>query len=164
MMRRRAFTLLELLVVVAIIVLLSAVALPRLLSMTPLQRVQAAARELASDLRWARQVAVTGAAPDTLDVLRSIEASQVHVIAGGTQYLIEACGPKLDGGPWCVPVRTVSMPVVEGRPLRLSSSIDRLRFISNGVTTAPAIMTIEDPGASLRRSVTVTRAGLVRIE
>lgn len=56
--RRRAFTLIEIAAVVAIIALLTAMAIPRLERSIVRQRVEAAGRRVAADLNYARERAV----------------------------------------------------------------------------------------------------------
>lgn len=59
MRRRRGFTLLELLVVIVLVAMMAAVAVPRLGGVLPGQRLQGAGRRLASDMQYLYAYAVT---------------------------------------------------------------------------------------------------------
>lgn len=63
---RAGFTLLELVVALAILAIISSAAIPRFLRGLARQRMSAAARKVDADLRWARQRAVQSGAACTL--------------------------------------------------------------------------------------------------
>jgi prepilin-type N-terminal cleavage/methylation domain-containing protein len=65
-LKRRAFTLLELSIVVVLISILAAVAIPRLANSTARHRVEAAARRIVVDLALARRHAKTSNTPQSV--------------------------------------------------------------------------------------------------
>ena len=59
-MARRGFTLIELMVVLAVLALILIVAVPNLSTAVPGIEIKGAARDVATGLRWARSQAITG--------------------------------------------------------------------------------------------------------
>ncbi len=86
--RTQAFSLVELVLVVAILAVLGAIALPRFGRSVGRQRLAAAASRVAADLRWARSRAV----------LRSTAAGVVFPVAGQALSYQMFSSPDLDRG------------------------------------------------------------------
>lgn len=96
----RAFTLLELVLVLAIVGLLSSVAAARLGGLRGTQAVEVAAREVAGQAQRARQLAINRAEPTRLRLDLAAPSAEVRIVAGG-----EAADPA-DGGGALVSLRS----------------------------------------------------------
>lgn len=149
----------EVVVVVAIIGILVAVAVPIFLKQKPEQNLKEAASDLAASVRYARSLAVSGTMtgavrPDSIDVVFD---------AGLNEYRILA----VEGG--------VPTPMKIGRlssyhPGQLSMSVftpdgsNTISFRRNGASNQVARVTVTEALTGRNRIVEITRAGLARIQ
>lgn len=137
---RSGFTLLETVVVLALVGLLLVAALPSYSDFVSNQRLEANARLIASDLRVARQEAVTRRAP----VAIGFAAADADCTPSAASY-------TLFGGP-LVLKRTCLPPDVEWAPVPAV----RLVFQSVGVPQTGMTLTVRSARTGTRRSVTIS--------
>lgn len=145
-MRKRTggYSLLELFVVLALIFLLASLAIPALTKRLPHDRLNHAARQLASDLRWARQLAITS-------------RLRTHLrFASENTYLIEQEDP-LSGWSSAAPPVEFSLLFPGIHLLKAGTP----RFYPKGVVVPTASFVLE--GAGEKRTITVSVTGRVRI-
>ncbi len=83
-MNEKGFSTLELTIVVAIVGIMAAIALPRMGSVTPLD-IYGAANQVKSDIRYAQELAMTKFVSTTIDF-----------DAGGTSYIITGAGVDIE--------------------------------------------------------------------
>lgn len=144
------FSLVELIVVVAIIGSVTIVALPSLLSYWHTSAVQAGARELASAMNLARQLAIS-------------RRTAVCVDLNGTNV-----GLRLGscGGPfWTGPVTDAGGVIRISDPATLNvSSNARVVFTALGAASPSATYTLRHTRTQIARAVVVAASGRISIE
>jgi type II secretion system protein H len=96
--RQAGFTLVELMIVVAILAILAAIAVPNFIGSLPRQRLAKATRNLISDMQWVRQQAVTTNRP-----------WQINFDTAADRYRIVDSADGIWGNGDDVTVRTVNL-------------------------------------------------------
>lgn len=160
--RRRGFTLLEMVVAVAVLAVVVSLALPSLLAATPQERLRRATADLVSNLRWARSMAVGGQASG---LPAGLQVAQVEVSfnPAADNYSISV----VDNNGVLTLVRTVDLLKYQSGAVRLDLSAavpPLLRFERNGGANAIAQVTLAETTTGQSRLVSITRAGLARAE
>jgi type IV fimbrial biogenesis protein FimT len=159
---RRGFTLVEMLVVVAIVVVLLAVAGPSFLDFIVRQRVQAAASELVTDIQWARTEAVSRGEAVVL-YLRSNADLTCYTVQRSNNAEIPLCDCRSGVGSACamagVELRTAVLPT--NRSVRYSTLSASL--LNNRIEFGAANMTVLTSNANFQVDVIGTPAGRLRV-
>jgi len=137
----RGFTVMELMVVVGLMAIISAIAMPSFVSWLPSYRLSAGARQVAADLQLARMKAIS-----------QNTTYRLNILGGGTQYQLEKdAGFTLESGPFTLP---------EG--ITASPTGPTAEFLSRGTASATDTITISNGSAT--RVVCVKTVGRVHIE
>lgn len=158
----RGFTMIEVVVVVAMIAILVAVAAPIFLQQKPEQNLKEAASDLAAAVRYARSLAVSGTTtgavrPDSIDVTFDAVANEYRIVA------VQAGTP-----PVTTPMKIGRMSSYH--PGQLSMGVftpdgsNTIRFRRNGASNQIARVTVTEALTGRNRVVEITRAGLARIQ
>jgi prepilin-type N-terminal cleavage/methylation domain-containing protein len=143
----RGFSLIELLLVVAIIAIFAAIAAPRVWSSTERTRAVAAAYRLAADLVAAREAAVSG--------------STTFVVASGLQIGAYSVAPL---GDLTRPVRTANLNADPFNAVVLTSagaSMFSVRFSGHGSPSAATELVVVSGGTGVK--VTLSATGEVSV-
>lgn len=162
------YSLIELIVVVAVVGLLLAVATPLLLASRPGDELQRAAWSLNADLREARTMALTGQLPGRPGLPSTLEGVEVRFIPSGPYPKYEvwalfgaSASPervkevKLDADSHHA--TTIALAVSPASP-------SKLRFLTNGLADRRTFIQLSASGSGVKRTVEVTRAGLCRVQ
>ena len=162
----RGFSLIEVLVVVIVIAVLAAIAIPNLTGLYQGARIREAARDITSELRRTRQLGIAKAREYRLCV--NLDSEQ-YMIEGGlasNSAAAEACGAA--GGDWEQEIGWSGLP--EG--VNISCSTDggtdttgtiAYKFSPNGRGTSGSIYLVDGAGNRFKIVVTST-TGRVRVE
>jgi type IV fimbrial biogenesis protein FimT len=134
---RRGFSLAEILVAVSIFSILGAVAVPRFVAFRPQNRLNGAARQIYSELMWARSKAVN----DNSAYVVTFPTNQTMQIAGSTN-------------------KTVNIQT-EYSDVTLTSSASTITFSSRGTTNVAPTITLTNAGGT--KTVTVRITGTASI-
>ena len=133
----RGFTLAEILVAVAVFAILAAIAVPQFLAFRPVSRLNGAARQIYSELMWARSKAVS----ENTAYVVTFPTNQTMQIAGAT-------------------TKTVSIQT-EYSDVTLTSSASTITFSSRGTIDVAPTITLTNSGGS--KTVTVRITGTASI-
>jgi prepilin-type N-terminal cleavage/methylation domain-containing protein len=134
---RRGFSLGEILVAVGIFAILAAIAAPQFLAFRPKNRLNGAARQVYSELMWARSKAVN----DNTSYVVTFPTNQTIQIAGST-------------------TKTINIQT-EYSDVTLSSSASTITFSSRGTTDVAPTITLTNPGGT--KTVTMRITGTASI-
>jgi type IV fimbrial biogenesis protein FimT len=153
-MKQRAFTLIESMVVVALLALLLALAGPSMRELLAVQRVKSINDELVTDLHFARSEAAR-LGSEIYTQFQSDPSMSCYVIyrpmvgpGGNTCSCTNAVGNACPGT--AVEIKTVQIPVGVGVALAASSAIDhRMKFVASNGTSEPPDFRI-DVNSNLR--------------
>ena len=140
MSTRAGFSLLELIVVITIVALVLALALPRLWRVMDRVAARGAATEIAVVFGEARERAITGRRP--VAVMLDTLAARVLVSASGTRLLVRDLGAAYG--------------------VRLSASRDSMAYDPRGLGFGAANLTVVVRRGQAAESVSVSRLGRVR--
>lgn len=144
------FSLIELTIVLAITATVAVVAVPTLLSYWDSWSVQAGARELASAINLARQLAIATRSPICVD----LNGTNLRFRVGG-------CA----GDVWTGPVTDASGSIRISDPTTLTvSSNGRLVFTTLGAATPAATYTVRHARTHASRAVVVAASGRISVE
>jgi prepilin-type N-terminal cleavage/methylation domain-containing protein len=147
-MSRRGFTLLELLVAVALVGVLAAIAVPSFQRQIERWRLGAAARQLVMDLKVARSRAIVGGA-----------AQRVHFTVPGGSYQLERQRP---GGAYAAVGSATLLP--DGvRVVDCTAAGDGIGFRPRGHAITFGSVTLRNASGDERR-VVVDIAGRMRVQ
>ncbi len=147
-MSRRGFTLLELVIAVALVGVLSAVAVPSVQRQIALWRIGAAARQVVMDLKSARARAIAGGA-----------AERVHFAVPGGTYQLERQRP---GGSYAAIAPATRLP--DGvRVVDCTATGDGIGFRPRGYAMTFGTVTLRNASGDERR-VVVDIAGRMRVQ
>lgn len=160
--RSRGFSLIELVVVLAIVAVMVGLAIPMFSRTTPDERLRQATTELVANLRIARSLAVSG---QVFGAIGIVEAVDVTFDDAAETYTITAI--NLATGA-TAPVKTVALSRYRGATLDLTPTIaptpaTPVRFGKNGAADRIATILLRETVIGRTRSVEITRAGLARI-
>lgn len=133
----RGFSLLEILVAVGVFAILAAIAVPQFIAFRPTNRLNGAARQIYSELMWARTKAVN----DNSSYVVTFPSSQTMLISGAT-------------------TKTVNIQT-EYSDVSLSSSAGTITFSSRGTADVSPTITLTNSGGT--KTVTVRITGTVSI-
>ena len=148
-MRKRGFTLIELMVVISIIALLVGLSIAGYSNFNKTQTLQAAAKDLKNNLRLAQNKALAQEKPTTCTCL-----SGYQVMIGPSSYQMQAfCG--LDPKAPCGPTQTFSVPT----SVTLSPSLTVYFYVLGG-GAEPATITLSGFGKP-DLTVIVTKEGKI---
>ena len=135
------FTVVELLTVIAIMMVVTAIATPTFTQWLPTYRLSAGARQIAADLQLARMRAIS-----------QNTTYRLNILAGGTQYQLEKdAGFTLESGPFTLPDGITASPTGP-------TSV----FQSRGTASADDITVTNAPGNT--KHICVKTVGRVHIE
>ena len=129
---RRGFSLAEMLVAITIFVILAAIAAPQFLAFRPKNRLNGAARQIYSELMWARSKAVN----DNTSYVVTFPTNQTMQIAGAA-------------------TKTVNIQT-EYSDVTLSSSAPTITFSSRGTTDVAPTITLTNSGGTKTVIVRIT--------
>jgi prepilin-type N-terminal cleavage/methylation domain-containing protein len=163
--RRGGFSLLELVIVLGILAIVLAIAIPSLSRVTPEERLREATTELVANLRYARSLAVSGQA-DGVAAIGVVDAVDVTFDDAAETYTIS--GVNLATGGTTV-IRRVSMSNYRGAridlvPTILPTPVTPVRFGKNGAADRIATVKLTELDTTRWRELEITRAGLARIK
>jgi prepilin-type N-terminal cleavage/methylation domain-containing protein len=133
---RRGFSLAEILVAIGIFAILAAIATPQFIAFRPKNRLNGAARQIYSELMWARSKAVNENGSYTVTFV-----SNGMQIAGST-------------------MKTVNIQT-EYTDVTLTSTASTITFSSRGTTDVAPTITLTNPGGT--KSVTIRITGTASI-
>jgi prepilin-type N-terminal cleavage/methylation domain-containing protein len=134
---RRGFSLIELIVVIAVFGILAGIAVPQFVAFRPKNRLNGAARQIYSELMWARSKAVN----DNSAYVVTFPTTQTMQIAGST-------------------TKTVNIQT-EYSDVTLTSSASTITFSSRGTTDVTPTITLTNSGGT--KTVTVRITGTASI-
>ena len=134
---RRGFSLMEVLAAIAIFGLLTVIAVPQFNAFRPMNRLNGAARQVYSELMWARSKAVN----DNSAYVVTFPTNQTMQIAGST-------------------TKTINIQT-EYSDVTLTSSASTITFSSRGTTDVSPTITLTNPGGT--KTVTVRITGVASI-
>ena len=120
----RGFSIAEMLVAIALFAILAGIAVPQFIAFRPKNRLNGAARQVYSELMWARSKAVN----DNTSYVVTFPTNQTMQIAGST-------------------IKTVSIQT-EYSDVTLSSSVATITFSSRGTSDVAPIITLTNSGGS----------------
>ncbi|MCK6548985.1 GspH/FimT family protein [Myxococcota bacterium] len=159
-MSRRGFSVVELVVAVALIAILAAMSTPMLVHATRKGQLRTEAQALVTDVGLARSVAVAGAergAPwDVGDRTRSAGL----MIVDARSWLVFADRDTTDDGDEVV-LRTVVLPL--GLRIVSPTAGSTMRFRPNGTISGPFDVVVEDEESHTQRRVVVASGGYARV-
>jgi prepilin-type N-terminal cleavage/methylation domain-containing protein len=134
---RRGFSLAEILVAIGIFAILAAIATPQFIAFRPKNRLNGAARQIYSELMWARSKAVN----DNSSYVVTFPTNQTMQIAGSA-------------------TKTVNIQT-EYSDVTLTSTASTITFSSRGTTDVAPTITLTNPGGT--KSVTIRITGTASI-
>ena len=134
---RRGFSLGEILVAVGVFAILAAIAAPQFLAFRPKNRLNGAARQVYSELMWARSKAVN----DNTSYVVTFPTNQTMQIAGST-------------------TKTINIQT-EYSDVTLTSSASTITFSSRGTTNVAPTITLTNSGGT--KTVTMRITGTASI-
>ena len=134
---RRGFSLAEILVAIVVFGILAAIAVPQFLAFRPKNRLNGAARQVYSELLWARSKAVN----DNSAYVVTFPTNQTMQIAGTT-------------------TKTVNIQT-EYSDVTLTSTASTITFSSRGTADVAPTITLTNPGGT--KTVTVRITGTASI-
>lgn len=134
---RRGFSLAEILVAIGIFAILAAIATPQFIAFQPKNRLNGAARQIYSELMWARSKAVN----DNSSYVVTFPTNQTMQIAGSA-------------------TKTVNIQT-EYSDVTLTSTASTITFSSRGTTDVAPTITLTNPGGT--KSVTIRITGTASI-
>ena len=133
----RGFSMAEILVAIALFGILAGIAVPQFIAFRPKNRLNGAARQVYSELMWARSKAVN----DNTSYVVTFPTNQTMQIAGST-------------------TKTVNIQT-EYSDVTLSSSVTTITFSSRGTSNVAPTITLTNSGGS--KTVTIRISGTVSI-
>jgi prepilin-type N-terminal cleavage/methylation domain-containing protein len=133
----RGFSLAEILVAVGVFAILAAIAVPQFIAFRPINRLNGAARQIYSELMWARSKAVN----DNSSYVVTFPTNQTMLITGSTS-------------------KTVNIEA-EYSDVMLTSSASTITFSSRGTTDVAPTITLTNSGGT--KTVTVRITGTASI-
>jgi type IV fimbrial biogenesis protein FimT len=133
----RGFSLAEILVAIGIFAILAAIAAPQFVAFRPKNRLNGAARQIYSELMWARSKAVN----DNSSYVVTFPTNQTMQIAGST-------------------TKTVNIQT-EYSDVTLTSTVSTFTFFSRGTTDVAPMITLTNSGGT--KSVTIRITGTASI-
>jgi prepilin-type N-terminal cleavage/methylation domain-containing protein len=133
----RGFSIAEMLVAIALFAILAGIAVPQFIAFRPKNRLNGAARQVYSELMWARSKAVN----DNTSYVVTFPTNQTMQIAGST-------------------IKTVSIQT-EYSDVTLSSSAATITFSSRGTSNVAPTITLTNSGGS--KTVTIRITGTASI-
>ncbi len=133
----RGFSLAEMLVAISVFAILAAIAVPQYLAFRPLNRLNGAARQIYSELMWARSKAVN----ENNSYVVTFPTNQTMLISGSTS-------------------KTVNIQT-EYSDVTVSSTASTITFTSRGTADASPTITLTNSGGT--KTVTVRITGTVSI-
>ena len=158
----RGFTLIELLVVVALIAILSAVAIPTLSESTSRQAVWSSSEQIGAQIRQARLKAITRNTPFRI-VFACPAANQYRVlIVDGTIDDEDRCSQTVDGDSG---VTAMPANVTFGDPPTLEvNGRGMFSLPDGGLITLPLDITVQYGDTTHARTMTVSATGQITFE
>ena len=134
---RRAFTLAEILIAVAVFGILAATAVPQFIAFRPKSRLNGAARQVYSELMWARS--------------KAVNENSAYVVTFPTNQTIQITGST---------TKTISIQS-EYSDVTLTSSASTITFSSRGTADVAPTITLTNSGGT--KTVTVRITGTASI-
>jgi type IV fimbrial biogenesis protein FimT len=129
---RRGFSLAEILVAIGIFAILAAIATPQFIAFRPKNRLNGAARQIYSELMWARSKAVN----DNSSYVVTFPTNQTMQIAGSA-------------------TKTVNIQT-EYSDVTLTSTASTITFSSRGTTDVAPTITLTNPGGTKVVTIRIT--------
>jgi type II secretory pathway pseudopilin PulG len=153
-------------VVVAIIGILSAMAVTMFGRLQPREQLRASTKDLISTLRQARTITVTGASPTTSFPFL-VERVDVVFDPGLGEYRVQLFTLDPAAAPPVLTYKVVRLADYIGADLTLVLNAplpgNILRFERNGGTTAFGDISLTETQTAMTNRINVTRAGVARI-
>jgi prepilin-type N-terminal cleavage/methylation domain-containing protein len=146
----RGYTMAELMVVVCVIGILSAIGIPSFVSAWRSATLTAGAQELATILNAARQLAISGNG--------SVCVTTAATPGASVQYRPGGCGSAI----WIGPGTTATGLITLATPVQIAND-PRITFGYLGGVTAAGVYTVRDPVNGQTRTVSVATSGRITI-
>ena len=134
---RRGFTLAEILIAVVVFGILASIAVPQFIAFRPKSRLNGAARQIYSELMWARS--------------KAVNENSAYVVTFPTNQTMQIAGSI---------TKTVSIQT-EYSDVTLTSSASTITFTSRGTTDVAPTITLTNSGGT--KTVTVRITGTASI-
>lgn len=158
--RTRGFTLLEMVVVIAIVAIMAAVTVQLFSNWIAYDKPRRSARLLLGDVNRARSYAASGfqpsGAPGWAATDRTVNAGIIISATNAYTVFVDRNGIT-DGDEYPIAVVTLPDPVTISAP----AVGQEVRFRQNGMTSGPSVdLVVTDTTMGVNRSITVSGAGL----
>lgn len=154
---KKGFTLMELMIVIAIIGILSAVAFPMITATLPKYRIRAAARELVIDFKKAKIEAVKRNRNVLLQF--TLETAGNPDAGGSYLFFVDEDGDgTFNAGD--TSLKTVTMP----RGIRLTAGPATAGYTNRGLPSNQTTVTLQTSDTTRTYNITRTSAGGVRLQ
>ena len=134
---RRGFSLVELIVVIAVFAILAAVAVPQFIGFRPKNRLNGAARQIYSELMWARS--------------KAVNENSAYVVTFPTNQTMQIAGST---------TKTVNIQT-EYSDVTLTSTSSTITFSSRGTADVAPTITLTNSGGT--KTVTIRITGTASI-
>jgi Tfp pilus assembly protein FimT len=151
-------------ITLTIVAVMLSMAIPALLASTPKDRLRDAAMLLAQDVKFARSIAVSGSIPVGVSGFDSVDFVEVSFDDPTDAYVVTAVNVDAGGVETRYEIRRVSTANLGAIRLDLTATATPIRFESNGTADQRVVATLRETTTNLQRTISIARAGLVRVD